>query len=167
MQVCKPCDYALVEAVEPFKLHPMSMSYIYERFELSRGSFGGMIIFPPNYIYSFWVDVNLVGWFFCPPKFHLLVFEVKGVDVIAVGNDMARVSLMFTLVYIQNEMVLAPTWKNNRILNFANWNSDLMSFQHRNSQTNFQPDYPESEMESEFCFQWGSRNQNQKLGFPT
>ncbi len=26
MQVCKPCHYALVEAVEPFKLHPMSMS---------------------------------------------------------------------------------------------------------------------------------------------
>jgi hypothetical protein len=31
--VCKPCHYALVEAVEPFKLHPMSMSYVYERFE--------------------------------------------------------------------------------------------------------------------------------------
>jgi hypothetical protein len=33
MQVCKPCYYALVEAVEPFKLHPTSMSYIYEVFE--------------------------------------------------------------------------------------------------------------------------------------
>ncbi len=33
MQVCKPCHYALIEAVEPFKLHPMSMSYIYEVFE--------------------------------------------------------------------------------------------------------------------------------------
>jgi hypothetical protein len=33
MQVCKPCHYTLVEAVEPFKLHPMSMTYIYERFE--------------------------------------------------------------------------------------------------------------------------------------
>ncbi len=33
MQVCKPCHYALVEGVEPFKLHFMSMSYIYERFE--------------------------------------------------------------------------------------------------------------------------------------
>jgi hypothetical protein len=32
MKVCKPCHYALVEAVEPLKLHPMSMSYIYERF---------------------------------------------------------------------------------------------------------------------------------------
>ncbi len=32
MQVCKPCHYALVEAVEPFKLHPMSISYIYEVF---------------------------------------------------------------------------------------------------------------------------------------
>ncbi len=26
MQVCKPCHYALVDAVEPFKLHPMPMS---------------------------------------------------------------------------------------------------------------------------------------------
>ncbi len=33
MQVCKPCHYALTEAVEPFKLHPMSMTYIYEVFE--------------------------------------------------------------------------------------------------------------------------------------
>ncbi len=33
IQVCKPCQYALVEAVEPFKLHLMSMSYIYEVFE--------------------------------------------------------------------------------------------------------------------------------------
>ncbi len=33
MQVCKPYHYILVEAVEPFKLHPMSMPYIYEVFE--------------------------------------------------------------------------------------------------------------------------------------
>ncbi len=33
IQVSKPCHYALVEAVEPFKLHPMSISYIYEVFE--------------------------------------------------------------------------------------------------------------------------------------
>ncbi len=33
MQVCKPCHYALIEVVEPCKLHPMSMWYIYEVFE--------------------------------------------------------------------------------------------------------------------------------------
>ncbi len=33
MQLCKLCHYALVEAVEPFKLHPMSMPYVYEVFE--------------------------------------------------------------------------------------------------------------------------------------
>jgi hypothetical protein len=33
MQVCEPCHYALIEIVEPFKLHPMFMSYIYEVFE--------------------------------------------------------------------------------------------------------------------------------------
>jgi len=33
MHVCKPCHYALVEAVEPFKLHLMSMAYLYEVFE--------------------------------------------------------------------------------------------------------------------------------------
>ncbi len=32
-QVCKPCHYILVESVEPFKLHPMSMAYLYEVFE--------------------------------------------------------------------------------------------------------------------------------------
>ncbi len=33
IEVCKPCHYTLVEAVELFKLHPISMSYIYEVFE--------------------------------------------------------------------------------------------------------------------------------------
>ncbi len=33
MQVCKPCHYALVEAVEPCKLHLMYMPNIYEVFE--------------------------------------------------------------------------------------------------------------------------------------
>ncbi len=33
MQVCKLCQYNLVQAVEPFILHPMSMSYLYEVFE--------------------------------------------------------------------------------------------------------------------------------------
>jgi hypothetical protein len=37
MQVCKPCHYTLVETVEPFKLHPMSMPYIYEVFETLLG----------------------------------------------------------------------------------------------------------------------------------
>jgi hypothetical protein len=30
MQVCKPYHYTIVEAVEPFKLHPTSMPYLYE-----------------------------------------------------------------------------------------------------------------------------------------
>jgi hypothetical protein len=33
MQVCKPCHNTLIEAEEPFKLHPMSMAYLYARFE--------------------------------------------------------------------------------------------------------------------------------------
>ncbi len=33
MQVCKPCHYTLVEAVELFKLHSMSMAYPFEMFK--------------------------------------------------------------------------------------------------------------------------------------
>ncbi len=33
MQVCEPCHYTLIEAVQPFKLHPMSMRYIYAVFK--------------------------------------------------------------------------------------------------------------------------------------
>ncbi len=33
MQVCKPCHYALADAIEPFKLHSMSILHIYEVFE--------------------------------------------------------------------------------------------------------------------------------------
>ncbi len=32
MQRCKPCHYVLIEAVESFKLHPMSVAYTYEVF---------------------------------------------------------------------------------------------------------------------------------------
>ena len=31
--MCKLCHFAMVEAVEPFKLHPTSMSYKYEVFD--------------------------------------------------------------------------------------------------------------------------------------
>ena len=40
--MCKPYHYTLVEAVEPFKLHPMSMSYIYEVFEQLLGLLMGI-----------------------------------------------------------------------------------------------------------------------------
>jgi hypothetical protein len=33
MQVCKPCHFPLIEAVEPFELYPMSKSHMYEMFE--------------------------------------------------------------------------------------------------------------------------------------
>jgi hypothetical protein len=33
MQVCKQCHNALIETVEPFKLHPMSTAYLDEEFE--------------------------------------------------------------------------------------------------------------------------------------
>ncbi len=33
MQVCKAYHYSLIESVEPFKLHPMSMAYLYEAIE--------------------------------------------------------------------------------------------------------------------------------------
>ena len=31
--MCKPCHFTIVEAVEPFKLHPTSMSYLFKVFE--------------------------------------------------------------------------------------------------------------------------------------
>ena len=31
--MCKPCHFTIVEAVEPFKLHPTFMSYLYKVFE--------------------------------------------------------------------------------------------------------------------------------------
>ena len=31
--MCKPCQFAMVQAVEPFKLHPTSISYKYEVFD--------------------------------------------------------------------------------------------------------------------------------------
>ncbi len=48
MQVCKWCHYNLVEAVEPFKLRPSSMSYIHNVFEC---------------LYRFWMGI----WLFTHP----------------------------------------------------------------------------------------------------
>ncbi len=47
MQVCKPCHYALIEAVEPFKLHPMSMRYLDEVFEHLLGLWMGIWLHIP------------------------------------------------------------------------------------------------------------------------
>jgi len=33
VSVVKPCHFTIVEAVQPFKLHPTSMSFIYEVIE--------------------------------------------------------------------------------------------------------------------------------------
>ncbi len=73
---------------------------------------------------------------------------------------------MLTLVYVQNEMYLIPTWKNNRIPNYANQNSDLMSFQQQYSQKN-PTGIPESETNQNSASDGGPRNWNQKLEFPT
>ncbi len=42
LQVCKPCHYTLVEAVEPFKLHPVSMAYLYVVIECLLGKWMGI-----------------------------------------------------------------------------------------------------------------------------
>ncbi len=45
MQLCKPYHYTLIEAVEPFKLHPMSMSYINEVLDFFAGSCSLLLVF--------------------------------------------------------------------------------------------------------------------------
>jgi hypothetical protein len=47
---------------------------------------------------------------------------------------------------------------------FWNQNSDLLSFQQRNSKNNFRLESPESKTELEFCFQWGSQKLEPMLG---
>ncbi len=44
VQVCKLCHYTLVEAVEPFKLQPTSMSYICESFECMKRLWMGIYL---------------------------------------------------------------------------------------------------------------------------
>ncbi len=63
MQVCKPCHYALVETVEPFKLHPMSMSYIYEVFECLLRLWMGIWLYTHTITTTLWI--NLLKWKNC------------------------------------------------------------------------------------------------------
>ncbi len=44
-----------------------------------------------NQIYLFLVDANLVAWYLCPTKSHLLFLQVEQVDVIFVEKDIAIV----------------------------------------------------------------------------
>ncbi len=64
MQVCtKPWHYALVEAVEPFKLHPMSMPYTYEVFEHLLRLWMGIWLHTHTIITILWI--NLLKWKNC------------------------------------------------------------------------------------------------------
>jgi hypothetical protein len=63
MQVCKPCHYALLEAVEPSKLHPMSMVYIYEVFECLLRLWMGIWLHTHNITTILWI--NLLKWKNC------------------------------------------------------------------------------------------------------
>jgi hypothetical protein len=67
VQVCKPCHSALIEVVEPFILHPMSMSYLYEVFEhllrLWTGNGFTLTPLPPQMlpqIWESWLKSNLM-----------------------------------------------------------------------------------------------------------
>jgi hypothetical protein len=57
MQVCKTCHYSLVEAVEPFKLHPVSMSYIYEVFEHFLMNWMGIWLGTHTITTIFWINL--------------------------------------------------------------------------------------------------------------
>ncbi len=131
-----------------------------------------------------WGEVILVAWLFCLPKLHLLILsrcKFGGIIILSAkitctcfpskasrsyfsGKRYCECFLTFTLIYVQYEMYFVPTWKNNRIPNFANQNSNMMSFQHWNSQKKIIPEYPESETESKFCSWWGSQKSELKIG---
>ncbi len=133
-----------------------------------------------------WVEEFFAAWLFCPPKLHLLVlsrckfgrmitlptkvtftcFPSKTSRCYFCRKRCCQCFLMLTLVYVQNKMYVVPTWKNNRITNFSNWNSNLMSFQQQISQKMNQPEYLESEMKFEFCYQWWSQKSKPKIGIP-
>jgi hypothetical protein len=82
MQVCKPCHYILAEAVEPFKLHPMSMSYKHEVFEHLLGLWMGYSFtitpLPPQMlpqICKSWLKSYLMQ--VCKPCHYALIEAVK------------------------------------------------------------------------------------------
>jgi hypothetical protein len=58
MQVCKPCHYALVEDVEPFIMHPMTIFYLYRVFEPFSGcgwAYGiALTPLPPHMLPKIW-----------------------------------------------------------------------------------------------------------------
>jgi hypothetical protein len=67
IQVCKPCHYTLVEAVESFKLHPMSMSYILSAVSGCGWAYGFTLTpLPPYYGSIYWSGRTVLGWF-CTP----------------------------------------------------------------------------------------------------
>ncbi len=62
-EVCKWCHYAMVEAVEPFKQHPISMSYIYKVFEHLLLQWISIWMYPHIiHHHKCWVRFRRVGW---------------------------------------------------------------------------------------------------------
>ncbi len=78
MQVCKPCQYALIEAVEPFKLHPMSIWDICEVLEhlprLWMGICFTLTPLPPQMLSQIWENW-LTSYLMqvCKPCHHALI----------------------------------------------------------------------------------------------
>jgi hypothetical protein len=79
MQVCKPCHYISTNTVEPFKLHPMSMSYIYKVFEHLLRCYGFTLTpLPPQtfpQIWECWMKSYLMQ--VCKPCHNSLVKAVE------------------------------------------------------------------------------------------
>jgi hypothetical protein len=80
-------------------------------------------------------------------------------DAISAGKDIA---IVFWYEMRCNQF-LRNFFRNSK---FWNWNSDLSTFQQRNSKIKFRPESPESKTESEIRFQWGSQKPEPKIRIP-
>jgi hypothetical protein len=101
-------------------------------------------------IYLFWV----------PQTSHLIVLQVKQVDVIFGGKRYSNCFLVW------NEMYWVPTWKI-RNSEFWNWNSYLTFFQQRNSKKKSDRNLRNQKRNQNSASNGDPRNWNQKSEFLT
>ncbi len=105
MQVCKPCHYAFIEAVEPFKHHPMSMAYIYEVFEHLRRLWMGI-----------WLHNDTITTTDTPPDLWELAEILPYANVQTMPLQYGRGCRTFQIASLISVMHLWGVWAPSQVL---------------------------------------------------
>jgi hypothetical protein len=122
-----------------------------------------------HHIYSFWLDVNLTSWLFCPPTSYLLVLSPTNITSTHFTSRASRCNFgrkrYCNCFLVRNEINWVPTWIKFGIPNFGigipiRWlfNSGILKkFSNQNLR---------NRKRIGICLRWGYQKMEPKVGIP-